>query len=145
MVLVCAIAAIVLGVAAADASRVANVTAPSQVLRQGLRSQRVAQRALRQQERKAPQAVALRSALREKRKRREPAPGTSKQARELPQIPFGQNASFGLMESLCPTRNYARCYIDALTVRYPQHNLFLDRSPLMHAQTSCTRTQTYFC
>ena len=37
------------------------------------------------------------------------------------------------MESLCPARNYMHCFNDALTARYPMHNLFIDATPLVSA------------
>ena len=54
-------------------------------------------------------------------------------AQELPTVPFGQNASPGQMEAACPSRNYQRCFMDALMKRYPQHNLFMQKRPLASA------------
>ncbi|KAL1523314.1 hypothetical protein AB1Y20_018260 [Prymnesium parvum] len=57
----------------------------------------------------------------------------------LPHVPFGANASAGLMEAACPSRRYARCFHEPLLARYPQHNLFDHTSPHASAAASAAR------
>lgn len=47
----------------------------------------------------------------------------------LPYVPFGENASSGLFESLCPSRHFYKCFNDALEARYRIEQLYDHKRP----------------